>query len=183
MTIAELRGDAVILACAISGGIHGALVPRHLGEHTGAGVGFIAATLLLAALAVTLNRSPRNTVALAGAAVVFVGLLVGYAASVTTGLPVLHPEPETVDGLALATKAIEAIGFLAASSLLRRREVTTLTRGQAAGPNTARVERPVPLALVTLVAAFGVLGALAVSDGHDGGHGNVPHHASGPSTR
>ena len=36
----------------------------------------------------------------------------------TTGLPVLHPEPEPIDGLALLTKAIEAAGLLAASSLL-----------------------------------------------------------------
>ena len=176
MTVAELRGDAVILACAISAGIHGALVPRHLGEHTGAGVGFIAATLLLATLAVTLHRSPRNTVVLAGTGIVLAGLLVGYAVAVTTGLPVLHPKPERIDGLALATKAIEAIGFLAASSLLRRREAPDLTRRREVGLNTAPAERPIPLVLAALVAAFGVLFALAVSDGHDG---NVPHHAGG----
>jgi hypothetical protein len=39
---------------------------------------------------------------------------------VTSGLPILHPEPESLDGLALATKAIEAVGVAAASSMLRR---------------------------------------------------------------
>jgi DNA-directed RNA polymerase specialized sigma24 family protein len=39
---------------------------------------------------------------------------------ITTGFPVLHPEPEAVDALALVTKAIEAIGLLLAASLLRR---------------------------------------------------------------
>ena len=43
-----------------------------------------------------------------------------YALAVTTGLPFLHPDPEPVDGLALATKAIETVGLLAATSLLWR---------------------------------------------------------------
>jgi hypothetical protein len=62
--------------------------------------------------------------ALAGAVLVFAGLLVSYALAVTTGLPVLHPEPEPVEGLALATKAIEAAGLLAAWTL-----VHPLTKG------------------------------------------------------
>jgi hypothetical protein len=114
----ELRRDIVILACAISAGIHGALVPDHFDESIGAGLGFAAATVLLAALAVALTL--RSARALAGAAAVFAGLLASYALATTTGLPVLHPDPEPVDGLALATKAIEAIGLLAALRLLRR---------------------------------------------------------------
>jgi hypothetical protein len=39
--------------------------------------------------------------------------------AVTTGVPVLHPEPEPVDGLALFTKAVEATGLAAALNLLR----------------------------------------------------------------
>ena len=116
MTLTELRGDVVILACAVSAGIHGALAPHHFDESTGAGFGFVAATLLLAALAVWLTRRPSSTGALAAAVAVFAGLLASYALAVTTGLPMLHPEPEPVDGLALVTKAIEAAGLLAASS-------------------------------------------------------------------
>ena len=52
--------------------------------------------------------------------VVFLGLLASYLLAVTTGLPVFHPNPERVEGLALATKAIETVGVLAAWSLLRR---------------------------------------------------------------
>lgn len=120
MSSLELRRDIVILACAISAGIHGALVPGHFDEGTGAGLGFAAATVLLAALVVALTLRPASALALAGAAAVFVGLLVSYALATTTGLPVLHPDPEPVDGLALATKAIEAVGLLAATSLLWR---------------------------------------------------------------
>jgi hypothetical protein len=117
---AELRGDLVILACAISAGIHGALVPGHFDEGTGAGLGFVAATLALAGLVVWLTRRPANPPALVTAAVTFAGLLASYALATTTGLPVLHPDPEPVDSLALAAKAIEAAGLLAALHLLRR---------------------------------------------------------------
>jgi hypothetical protein len=120
MSSLELRRDVVILACAISAGIHGALVPDHFDESTGAGLGFAAATVLLAALAVALTLRPAGGLALTGAAAVFAGLLVGYALATTTGLPVLHPDPERVDALALATKAMEAIGLLAAIHLLQR---------------------------------------------------------------
>jgi hypothetical protein len=57
----------------------------------------------------------------------FVGLLASYALATTTGLPVLHPDSEPVDGLALATKAIEAVGLLAATSLLWRPFTVTLS--------------------------------------------------------
>jgi hypothetical protein len=120
MTFAELEGDVVILVCAVSAGIHAALIPGHFDEGTGAGLGFAAATVALAGLVVWLTRRPASPSALAAAAVTFTGLLASYALAVTTGLPVLHPDPEPVDGLALATKAIEAAGLLAASSLLWR---------------------------------------------------------------
>jgi hypothetical protein len=132
MSSLELRHDIVILACAISAGIHGALVPVHFDEGTGAGLGFVATTVTLAALVAALTLRPASALALAGAAAVFAGLLVSYALATTTGLPVLHPDPEPVDGLALVTKAIEALGLLAASSLIRRPSIA-LTLPQPKG--------------------------------------------------
>jgi hypothetical protein len=120
VTLTELKGDVVIVACAISAGIHGALAPTHFSEGAGAGVGFVAATIALAGLVVWLTLRPTSSLALAAAAAVFLGLLASYALAVTSGLPLLHPEPEPVDGLALATKAIEALGLVAASSQLWR---------------------------------------------------------------
>jgi hypothetical protein len=120
MSLAELRGDIVILACAISAGIHGALAPGHFDEGTGAGLGFVAAAVGLAGVVIWLSRRPGNRPALLAAVALFAGLLASYALAVTTGVPVLHPDPEPVDGLALATKAIEAVGLLAAASLLWR---------------------------------------------------------------
>ncbi len=120
MRLAELRGDVVILVCAVSAGIHGALVPEHFDEGTGAGVGFVLATVLLVALVIGLTRHAESEWLVACAMVTLLGLLASYLLAVTTGLPVFHPNPEPVAGLALATKAIEALGVLAAWSLLRR---------------------------------------------------------------
>lgn len=119
MRLSELRVDIVILACAISAGVHGALIPDHFHEGTGPGVGFLLAAVLPAGLAVFLTRSPTQ-LALFGTAAVLVGLMASYALAVTTGIPVLHPEVEAVDGLALVTKAVEAVGLLTAASLVRQ---------------------------------------------------------------
>ncbi len=119
MTFGELRSDIIILACAVSAGIHAALVPAHFREGLGPGIGFVVATGLLAVLAVVLTRRPSQ-LALAGAATVFVGLIFGYALATTTGIPVVHPEVEAVAGLAVFTKAVELVGLFTASSLIGR---------------------------------------------------------------
>ena len=80
----------------------------------------MVATVLLAVLAVVLRERPTRLAFLA-AAVVFACLLAAYAAVVATGLPLLHPEREGVEGLALVTKAVEAVGLVAAASLVPRR--------------------------------------------------------------
>jgi hypothetical protein len=122
-----LRTDVVILACAISAGIHAALVPEHWDETKGAGVGFPVSALLLAALMVVLTLRPASRLALAGAALVFIGLVISYVLAVTTGVPVLHPEVEPVEGLAIFTKLVEVVGLAAALSLLRMERKTTWT--------------------------------------------------------
>jgi hypothetical protein len=130
--LADLRSDLVILACAISAGIHGALTPSHFDEGTGPGLGFAAGTVALVGLVVWLTLRPASTSALAAAAATLAGLLASYVLAVTTGVPLLHPHPEPVDGLALATKAIEVVGLLAATSLLSRRVAITHTRPKGA---------------------------------------------------
>ena len=119
MSVALLR-DVVIVACAISAGVHGALVSNHFAEGAGAGSGFVAATAVLALVAVVLTRYPDSGLVLVAALLSFGGLLASYALATTSGLPLLHPDPEPVDGLALATKAVEAVGLVATFTLLRR---------------------------------------------------------------
>jgi hypothetical protein len=102
-------------------------VKDHFQEGTGAGVGFVVAAVLLAAVAIILthHRSQRVVV---GAAVILAGLIVSYMLVITTGVPVLHPDVEAVNGLALFSKTIEVLGLLAASSLIRRPSFSTLTQ-------------------------------------------------------
>jgi hypothetical protein len=106
-------------ACSISAGIHGALVHDHLAEGAGPGAGFLVSTVLLIGLAAALTGRASQPL-LAGSATVLAGLIAAYFFAVTTGLPFLHPEVEPVDGLALVTKAVEALGLLVALDLLRR---------------------------------------------------------------
>jgi hypothetical protein len=133
---AALERDAVIVACAISAGIHAALTPDHFAEGRGAGLGFLGATVLLALLAVALTRRP-STAALLGTVAVLAGLIGSYGLAITSGLPLIHPEPEPVDGLAVFTKAIEAAGLLAAAHLLwRERPALALTLPRPKGTVT-----------------------------------------------
>ena len=127
MTPAALRIDIVILACAVSAGVHGALVEDHFKEGTGAGIGFVAATALLSAVAFMLTRKP-SPVAFVAAAATLIGLIASYGLAITTGVPFLHPDVEAVDGLALFTKAVEAIGAIAAASLVRRPSFSPLNQ-------------------------------------------------------
>jgi hypothetical protein len=132
----SLRRDVVILACAVSAGIHGALAPAHFDEGVGAGIAFAVSAAALAGLALWLTLRPAGPLPSAVAALVFAGLLVSYALATTTGVPVLHPEPEPFDGVALATKAFELVGLVTASSLLRRRPAVSLPLIQPKGTLT-----------------------------------------------
>ena len=58
MTFAELRGDLVILACAISAGIYGALASGEAGTRVGAG--FVTAAAALAGLVLALTLFNRK---------------------------------------------------------------------------------------------------------------------------
>jgi CHASE2 domain-containing sensor protein len=128
---ASVRRDVVILACAISAGIHGALVPAHLDESAAAGWAFAVSAAILAVLAIALTRRPEARTPLVLAAATLAGLLAAYMLAVTTGLPLLHPEPESVDGLAVGTKAIEAVGLIAA--FLRGERAVALATPQTKG--------------------------------------------------
>jgi len=125
--VSRFERDIVILVCAISAGVHAALTPDHFGEGLGAGLGFLVATVLLASLAVALTRS-AGPPALALTVATMTGLIAAYALAITTGLPLLHPEVEPVEGLALATKAIEAAGLVAAAHLLAQHRTEALIR-------------------------------------------------------
>jgi hypothetical protein len=117
MTARAVEHDLVIVVCAISAGIHAALVPEHFTEAAGAGIGFAAAVVLLAAAVLGLTLRPGSPLPYATAVLLLAGLLTAYLFTVTSGLPLLHPHPEALDSLALVTKAVETVGLVAACRL------------------------------------------------------------------
>ncbi|MCZ7588957.1 MAG: hypothetical protein M5U27_08925 [Gaiella sp.] len=126
--------EALIVSCAVSAGVHGALTPEHLREEPAAGTGFLVSTVLLAVVCVALALWPVSRAAVVAAGGVLAGLVVAYAFAVTTGIPVLHPGPEPADELGLATKAIELVGLAAALHLTADgRRAGRLTRLQPKG--------------------------------------------------
>jgi hypothetical protein len=110
--------DVAIVSCAVSAGIHGALTPGHFDEGAGAGAGFLAATALLALLAAAMLVRPESRTAVALAGAVLAGLIAAYGLAVTSGVPVVHPEQEPLESLAVATKLVEVAGVLGAASVL-----------------------------------------------------------------
>ena len=118
--LADVERDVLIVSCAISAGIHAALTSEHFAEGRGAGLGFLGATVLLAGTRRADAPHGRPSAGARRYRRLLFGLLASYALATTTGLPLLHPDIEPVDGLALATKAIEAVGLLAAMHLLWR---------------------------------------------------------------
>ncbi len=159
--MSDVRRDVVVLSCAVSAGIHAALAPAHFEERVATGIAFAASAVVLGVLAAAVARHSHPRL-LDGAIVVLAGLLGMYGLAATTGVPVLSPEPEAIDGLGLATKTVETFGLLAAL---------------AARGAFSRAVRPIPLTLVALVAAFSALAAAAISDGHHThGHEHGAHH-------
>ena len=109
----------VVAACAISAGAHAGLVPEHLREAPQVGVAFVVAVALLTAVAIALAIRPDSLGAARVAALLFAGLIAGYAASRTTGLPLLEAHVEPLDGVGAATKVVEAVGLVFALRLSR----------------------------------------------------------------
>jgi hypothetical protein len=146
------RRDLLIVASAVSAGIHAALAPAHFHESLAEGAGFVAATVLLVGIvaALALRRATRGVAVVA--ALVFAGLLVSYVLAATTGIPLLHPDVEPVDGLAVDTKIVELAGLALAADLSRRRV-------------TERVLLPA-LGLTVMIAVFSALAALMLAGGH-----------------
>lgn len=161
--MSDLRRDLVVLTCAVSAGIHAALAPDHFEESIAAGAAFAASAVVLAVLAAALVRHSHPFL-LGGAILTLAGLIGAYVLAVTTGVPVLSPEPEAIDSLALATKGIEAVGLLAAI---------------AAKGSLSRPAHPIPIGLIALVASFSALATVAVSGGHHAhGHDHAQEHAA-----
>ena len=110
---------ALVLALASSAGVHGALVPTHVAEAPLLGATFALSALLLAGIALCIDRAP-GPLALAAAVVLLAALLAAYVATRFVAMPPV-PHAEPVDLLGAATKLIEAGGLVLALRLLGTR--------------------------------------------------------------
>jgi hypothetical protein len=110
-------GTLLVLAGAVSAGVHAGLAPEHLHEWLPLGLSFVAAAAAaaLAVAALVLRPAspwpPRALGALLG------GLVVAYALTRLAALPPLDPERESLDVVGVCTVAIEALGVAAAVRL------------------------------------------------------------------
>ena len=75
------------------------------------GVAFLVAIVLLLATTAALTIRPDDPRIATAAAVLFAGLIVAYAASRTTGIPLLAPDREALDTVGVATKVVEVAGL------------------------------------------------------------------------
>lgn len=175
----SLVAALVVFACAMSAGIHAGLVPEHLEEMPLLGLSFIAAVVLLVATGVAVAMRPRAPGPASLAAWLFGVLIFAYAASRTTGLPVLEPEPEPVDWIGIATIAGQLFGALAALWLLRNSAREPSVGTGATRSTTARAVSGLraTLALAGLVLVFSTVITLGASGEH-GDHGEGHEHAS-----
>ena len=119
-----MKRNLLLVAVAVSAGVHAGLAPSHLEEEPLLGFLFVAAVVVLAAVAVALARRLDSQLPVVAAATALAGLVTGYVATRTVGVPGL--EHEGWDSLGLATNAVELLGVAAAFQLIRtpRREIT-----------------------------------------------------------
>jgi len=173
-----LTATLVVLAAAVSAGIHAGLVPEHLGEMPLLGVSFIFAVLALLAIGAAVAIRPETQLPASLAAFLFAGLILAYVASRTTGLPALEPEPEPVDAIGIVTVAVQLAGLLAALWLTRTadRQQSLVDETPQGMPSGSLPHRSKSLVLAGLVAiAFAVV-ALNAAGGEGHGHGEIPGH-------
>jgi hypothetical protein len=115
----------LLAACAFSAGAHIALAPEHLLESAGLGLGFLAAAALLLALGLGAYTRPRSIRIPLLIALLSAALIAAYIVSRSVGLPILHPEPEPVDAVGVATKAAELVALILSLRLYRQNAAGT----------------------------------------------------------
>ena len=114
---------AVALACAVSAGVHAALVPDHWAEGGPAlGGAFAVYAIASAAFAMAVRRPEHDGWAPAAAAAVLALTVLAYGLSRTAGLPLLISEPEALDPLGVLTSAAEVLGVLSGLLLTTRKD-------------------------------------------------------------
>ncbi len=106
-----LATKVVVFSCAVSAGVHAGLVPAHIHDEPREGAAFVIAVVLMAASVAALTKWPGDRRIARAVALFLAGLMAAYAATRTTGIPWLAPDPEELDGVGLATNVVEGVGL------------------------------------------------------------------------
>jgi hypothetical protein len=110
--------DVLVVAGAISAGVHAGLAPEHLHEWLPLGASFVAAAAAAALGVAALVLRPASVWPPRALAALLAGLVVAYAATRLAALPPLDPDREPLDALGVCTSALEAAGVVAAFRLV-----------------------------------------------------------------
>jgi hypothetical protein len=112
-------GILLVLAGAVSAGVHAGLAPEHLHEWPPLGAAFVAAAAAAALAVVALVLRPASLWPARFLGALLGGLVVAYALTRIAALPPLDPEREPLDVVGVCTVAVEALGLAAAVRLGR----------------------------------------------------------------
>jgi hypothetical protein len=112
------RTGLLAVAVTFSAGIHAALVPEHLEELPRLGYAFIIAAATGGVLAWALVSRPHDRRLPVLAALFCLGQIGAWALFVTLPVPGFAGTPESVETIALVSKAVEALGVLLALPLI-----------------------------------------------------------------
>lgn len=105
------------LSCALSAGVHLALVPEHTHESLILAGGFAATALALFSTGAWIERRPVTSRGAAAAAALLVVLIGLYAASRSIGLPGVS-DAEPLDLVGALTQGVQLVGLAAALTLM-----------------------------------------------------------------
>jgi hypothetical protein len=128
------RIGLLAVAVTFSAGIHAALVPEHLEELPPLGYAFIVATVIGGVLAWGLVSRPHDRRLPVLAALFCLAQIGAWVLFVTLRVPGFAGTPESVETIALVSKAVEALGVLLALPLI--------TPSVLRGPRTSEGPRP-----------------------------------------
>ena len=107
----------LLLAGAVSAGVHAGLAPAHLHEWPPLGSAFIAAAAAAAAATAAVAIRPLSPWPPRMLSGLFAAIVATYALTRLVALPPLDPDREPLDLLGVCTSALEAAAVLAAIHL------------------------------------------------------------------
>src|ERR671930_2795940 len=108
----------LVVAGAVSAGVHAGLAPEHLHEWPPLGASFVAAAAAAALGVAALVLRPASPWPARVLGALLGSLVVAYAATRLAALPPLDPDREPLDALGVFTSALEAAGLVAALRLV-----------------------------------------------------------------